>query len=98
MADNLFSREKTSLLVANTSHRKTRYGGYDDDAAMALRTAPNKTTTDVHAAAVAGSYPDEHPFQYGAPVSLEPVDPAGPIKKRVVLVFAAQPSCYDVVQ
>ncbi|HZU86875.1 MAG TPA: hypothetical protein VFF78_05300 [Anaerolineaceae bacterium] len=82
---------KTTVLSATSEGQTARYGGYDDDAARALRPGAGRTSADVHAAGTAGKAPSETPTSQGGAVSLEPVSPSGAIQSRHILIYAGKP-------
>lgn len=87
MVDSFDGRPRTGVLAANAAGRITSYGGYHDDAARALDSAPGHTSGDVHAAGFAGKAAAEAPFTAGDVISLAPVEPTGEIQSRHVLVY-----------
>ena len=92
MMDNFADRPNTATLSATSSGQCAVYGGYDDDAADALKAGAGRTSDDVHDAGNDGKADSESPQKQGDAVSLEPVDPEnGPIRSRHVLVYAGQP-------
>lgn len=93
MVDSLANgRANTAVISATSAGQKAQYGGYDDDAAGALKPGATTTSDDVHQAGTDGKHSTETPSKAGAAVSLEPVDTVnGPIKSRHVLVYAGKP-------
>jgi hypothetical protein len=89
--DDLASRPNTAVVSATSPGQTATYGGYDDDAAAALRPGAGRTSNDVHEAGVAGKASGETPQSQGSPVSLEPTNPDGPIRSRHVLIYAGIP-------
>jgi hypothetical protein len=86
----------TSVISATSPGQTAKYGGYDNDAAGALKPMPGTTANNVHTAGTTGKHATETPTNGGtvAPggISLEPVaTPADMIESRHVLVYAGQP-------
>jgi len=89
-------KSNTAIGSATIAGQQSVYGGYDDDAAGALRPGPGRTAQDVHNAGVAGKDADETPSTGGglslSSFNLSPVDPInGPVKSRHIIVFAGMP-------
>jgi hypothetical protein len=93
--DDFVTRPKTTVLSATSVCQTAVYGGYDNDAAAALKPGAGRTSDDVHDAGVAGKHASETPQKQGPVASLEPTDPAGDIKSRHILVFAGSPNSAD---
>ena len=89
--DDFEGRDGTTVLSATSKCETATYGGYDDDAADALKPGKGRTSDDVHKAGVAGKAKGETPQKQGPGASLEPTNPEGKIKSRHVLVYAGQP-------
>lgn len=89
----------TTVISATSPGQTAKYGGYDDDAANALKPQAGTTAGNVHTAGTAGKHSSETPTTGGtvAPggFSLAPVPAApamaDPIHSRHVLVYAGQP-------
>ncbi|MGD2109546.1 MAG: hypothetical protein PVI86_09160, partial [Phycisphaerae bacterium] len=90
--DNFAGRAGTTVLSATKAGETATYGGYDDDAASALKPEAGRDSDDVHEAGTNGKAAGETPQKQGPGASLEPTDPTdGPIKSRHVLVYAGKP-------
>lgn len=88
---DLIARPQTAALAATAPDRKPVYAGYDQDAALALFPAADRTSAAVHQAGVAGQDTRETPQQGGVAISLAPTAAAGPIQRRQVLIYAGLP-------
>lgn len=85
-------RANTAVISATSAGQTAKYGGYDDDAAGALKPGATTTSDDVHQAGTNGKHSSETPSKAGGAVPLTPVDVVnGPIKSRHVLVYAGKP-------
>lgn len=85
-------RDNTGVTSATSKGEEAEYGGYDDDAAGALKPGAGRTSDDVHEAGTNGKAAGETPTKAGDTISLEPVDPVnGPIKSRHIIVYAGSP-------
>lgn len=96
--ETLASRPRAAILSGTTDVSPFEvgwYGGYGDDAILALRPGPGRTTTDVHNAGIAGKDRREHPTLAGVVASLEPTSATGPIRKRFVLMYTGRPERWD---
>ncbi len=90
-----FTGSNTTVTSATSAGQEAVYGGYDDDAAEALRPGGGTAGT-VHDAGTAGRDSDETPTTGGGlspdDFSLEPVDPIyGPVTSRHIVVYAGIP-------
>ena len=90
-SDEFSGRENTATLTATSPGQIAYYGGYEDDAASALRPGEGRTSDDVHQAGTDGKREAETPTKSGSAVSLEDTSAEGPIKSRHVLFYAGQP-------
>jgi hypothetical protein len=90
-ANDLTGRDNTAVLSATSEGETAVYGGYDNDAAAALRPGEGRTSDTVHDAGVAGKHASETPTKSGDAVSLEDTSKTGDIRSRHVLVYAGQP-------
>jgi hypothetical protein len=89
MMDDFKDREGTTVLSATKVCQTAVYGGYDDDAAKALR--PGQSSESIHDFGSAGCDPSENPQSQGPGCDIEPINPLSDIGSRHVVVYAGQP-------
>jgi hypothetical protein len=94
--DNFAGQTNTAVASATSPGQTASYGGYDDDAAGALKPGQGTNGQSVHDAGVAGKASGETPTTGGglalSDFDLSPVDPTnGPVKSRHVIVYAGIP-------
>jgi len=93
--DNFADMPNVAVTSATSPGETATYGGYDDDAAGALRPGGGTGQT-VHDIGTGGKASGETPMTGGGlspgGVSLEPVDPLwGPVRSRHIVVYAGKP-------
>lgn len=95
LAGSFAGLANTAVASATVPGQQAYYGGYDDDAARALKPGISRTAQTVHDAGVAGKNAKETPSTGGGlalgDFSLDDTDASGPIQSRHVLDFAGQP-------
>ena len=93
--DNFDGKANTAVASATQPGQLARYGGYDNDAADALKPGAGRTGKTVHDAGVAGKAASETPTTGGGlaldDFSLEDVTSDGDVRSRHVVVYAGQP-------
>ena len=83
-------RPKTTVTSATSAGQKASYGGYDDDAAGALK--PGTDSDTVHDKGKKGKASGETPTKTGPNTAIPSVDPKnGPVKSRHIIVYAGKP-------
>lgn len=89
---------KTAVAAGNSAQAPERgwYGGYNDDAVRALKPEDGRTAKTVDDEGMAGKHGLENPVATGSlalgDFSLEKVKAAGPVKARVIVIYAGKPS------
>jgi len=85
----------TAVISATSPGQLAQYGGYDDDAANALRPGPGRNGNDVHVAGRNGRGKGEKPMRGGTMsagnFNLDDVSSNGPVRSRHIVYYAGIP-------
>lgn len=89
----------TAVISATSPGQQAQYGGYDDDAANALRPGPGRNGNDVHVAGRNGRGRGETPMRGGTMsagnFNLDDVSSNGPVRSRHIVYYAGKPNGMD---
>jgi hypothetical protein len=89
----------TAVISATKPGQRAYYGGYDDDAAAALKPGPGRNGNDVHVAGRNGRHRKETPKRGGTMsagnFNLDNVSDNGPVRSRHIVYYAGIPGGAD---